>query len=69
MAIGSVIQKGSMVFVYDEKGRVLCTIPAGNIDKGDGLTGYTSGTLSIRKGNMVMTYDEKGRLVSSSPAR
>jgi hypothetical protein len=37
MAIGNAIQKGSFVYVYDEKGRQLGCIPAGNATKGDGL--------------------------------
>jgi hypothetical protein len=69
MAIGNTIQKGSVVYVYDEKGRQLGSIPAGNATKGDGLTGYTSTTVNVRKGSFIYTYNEKGRQISSSPAR
>jgi hypothetical protein len=68
MSIGSAVQKGSFVCVYDEKGRPLCSVAAGN-GKDDGLKGYTSSTVSIRMGSFILTYNEKGRLVYSKPAR
>lgn len=30
MAIGSAVQRGSYVYVYDERGRQLATVPAGH---------------------------------------
>ena len=69
MAIGNAIQKGSFVYVYDEKGRQLASIAAGNAAKGDGLTGYTSTTVNVKKGSFIYTYDEKGRQISSKSAR
>jgi len=68
MAIGNVIQKGSFVFVYDEKGRQLCSIPAGSGPQ-DGLQGYTSSTVNVRHGNFIFTYNEKGWQLSSTLAR
>jgi hypothetical protein len=69
MTIGNAIQKGSVVYVYDEKGRQIASIPAGNAAKGDGLTGYTSTTVNVKKGSLIYTYNEKGRQISSSSAR
>ena len=60
MAIGSALQRGTYVYVKDERGRDLCQIPAGNGPK-DGLVGYTGSTISIRRGNNVYTYNERGR--------
>ena len=68
MPIGNVVQKGSTVYVYNEKGHTLCTLGAGN-GKEDGLKGYTSTTVNIRKGSTIYTYDEKGRTLSTTSAR
>jgi hypothetical protein len=61
MAISNAIQRGSFVYLYDQQGRQLCAINAGNTAKGDGLQGYTGSSVNIRKGNFVYTYNEKGR--------
>lgn len=68
MAIGSAVQRGSFVYVYDEKGRQMTTVPSGNGPE-DGLKGYTGATVSVRRGAFVYTYDEKGRQVSATAAR
>jgi hypothetical protein len=68
MPIGTAVRRGSFVYVYDEKGRQLTAIAAGNQPE-DGLTGYTSTTVSVRRGSFIYTYDEKGRQVSTTPAR
>lgn len=65
MAIGSAIEKGHMVYVYDEKGKQLCSKDFGN---NGGLMGYTGTSFSVRKGKMIYVYDEKGRQLSSKPA-
>ncbi len=66
MAIANAIQKGSVVYIYDEKGRQLGTVTAG-----DGLQGFTSGSVSVRRGPTIYIYDEKGRQtgVISVPSR
>jgi hypothetical protein len=68
MAIATAIKRGSSVYVYDEKGRQILTISAGNKPE-DGLTGYTSTTVSVRRGGSIYTYDDKGRQISSHSAR
>ena len=68
MAIGNAVQRGGWVHVYDEKGKKLTAIDAGN-RKDDGLKGYTSTTVNIRRGNWIYTYDEKGRKLNSTAAR
>lgn len=68
MAIGNAVQRGSYVYVYDEKGRQTCAIASGSGPK-DGLTGYTSSTVNVRRGSYIYTYDEKGRQTSATPAR
>ncbi len=64
MPIGSAVQRGSMVYIYDEKGRQI-----GSVTAGDGLQGYTSGSVSVKRGSMIYIYDEKGRQTGSTPAR
>ena len=68
MAIGSVIERGSSVYVYDEKGHQIAVLPGGT-KTGDGLRGYTGSTVSIRRGTALYTYNEKGRQMSVAPAR
>jgi len=68
MAIGNAVQRGSTVYVYDEKGRQIFALSAG-AGKDDGLTGYTSGTVNIRRGSTIYTYNDKGRQVSATSAR
>ncbi|HEX9871590.1 MAG TPA: hypothetical protein VGC99_23910 [Candidatus Tectomicrobia bacterium] len=46
MAIATAIKRGSSVYVYDEKGRQILTLTAGPKPE-DGLTGYTSTTVSV----------------------
>jgi hypothetical protein len=64
MSIGNAVQRGNYVYVYDEKGQQLCTIPAGQ-----GLTGYTSSSVNIKNGNYIYTYNEKGQQITTTPAR
>lgn len=57
MAIGSAIQKGSKVFIMDEKGRI--------INQYDGeLRGYTNSTVTIYRGSFIYIMDEKGRTIN-----
>lgn len=65
--IGSAVQRGDWVYVYDEKGSQLFTKSAGGGEK-DGLMGYTGSTVSIRRGDWVYVYDAKGSQVSTIAA-
>jgi len=62
MAISVAVQKGKIVYVYDEKNRQIGT-------HGGELYGYTGGTVSVKKGSIVYTYDEKGRQISTKSVR
>jgi len=68
MSIGNAVQRGSIVYVYDEKGHQIATISAGS-RPGDGLKGYTSTTVNVQRGSIIYTYDEKGRQISTTSAR
>lgn len=59
MPIATAIQKGTTIYVYDEKNHQLFTRSVSSSDRG--LLGYTSTTVSIQKGSIVYTYDQKGR--------
>jgi len=62
MAIALAVQRGNLVYVYDERNRQIFSM----FGK---LHGYTSSTVAIVKGNLVYTYDEKGRFITSRSAR
>ena len=55
MAIGTATQRGSIVYVYDESGRLKFT------QNGE-LHGFTGSSVSIRKGSIIYVYDDSGRL-------
>jgi len=68
MAIANAVQRGSLVYVYDEKNKQIFTQPAGS-GPNDGLQGYTGGSVNIRRGNLVYSYNDKGRQIGTQPAR
>ena len=63
MAIGTAVQSGKIISIYDERGRRLTNLIAGSGPK-DGLQGFTSATVSVRFGNVISIYNEKGRRLS-----
>ena len=61
MAIGTAVQRGSMVYIYDERGHQTGVV------SGD-LQGYTSGTVSVQRGTMICTYDQRGHQLAVTSA-
>ncbi len=57
--IGSAIERGSSIFVYDEHGHILFSKAKGSGAR-DGLLGFSSSTVTARYGSTIFTYDEKG---------
>lgn len=51
--IGSALQKGSTVYVYNEKGIQI-------YQKSGQLLGFTGSTMTLKNGSTAYTYDEKG---------
>ncbi len=51
MAIANVVQRGSFIYVYDDKGKQLCSISAGH-GPNDGLKGYTSSTVNVERAGL-----------------
>lgn len=68
MAIGNAVERGSLVYIYDEKGRQTATVSKGS-GANDGLKGYTSSTVNVRRGSLIYSYDAKGHQLSASSAR
>jgi hypothetical protein len=68
MAIGNAVQRGSTVYVYDEKNQQIFTQSAGS-GPDDGLKGYTSSRVNIRRGSAIYSYDQKGQQVGTTSAR
>lgn len=52
-AIGSAVQDGNYVKVYDENGGY-------KFEKSGELVGYTSSTVTVKDGNYAKTYDSDG---------
>jgi hypothetical protein len=59
MAIGSAIERGSLICVYDERGTTLFQKARGSGPK-DGLLGFT--------GSTTLTYGEYGQLIYTKAA-
>jgi hypothetical protein len=67
MAIGSAIERGSMIVVFDERGMTLFSRTKGSGPK-DGLLGFSSTTVTARSGSFIYTYDEVGITVYAKAA-
>lgn len=65
MAIGNAVQRGSYVYIYDEKGRQTGTAHAGSAPE-DGLKGYTSSSVNIRRGPYIYMHNGKGHQTGST---
>jgi hypothetical protein len=67
MAIGSAIERGSYIYVYDERGTTLFQKARGSGAK-DGLLGFTGATVTVRFGSIIYTYGERGETVFAKAA-
>ena len=67
MPIGSAIERGSLICVYDERGTTLFQKARGSGPK-DGLLGFTSSTVTARYGSIIYTHDERGETVYAKAA-
>jgi isopentenyldiphosphate isomerase len=64
MPISNAIQRGPSVYLYNEKGRLICTVPANQ-----GLLSFTSGTVSVKGASQIFVFNEKGQLTATIPSR
>jgi hypothetical protein len=67
VAIGTAVQSGKTISIYDEKGRRLTNLSAESGPK-DGLQGFTAATVSVRFGTVISIYNERGRRLSTVTA-
>jgi hypothetical protein len=68
VAIGTAVQKGSVVHVYDETGHLIFSQSAGS-GSSDGLIGYTASSVNIQRGAFIYTYDAAGLETAITGAR
>lgn len=68
MAIGNVVERGSFVCIYDEKGNQISSIAVGS-GPNDGLRGYTSSTVNVQRGSLILMHDERGQVIRSVGVR
>jgi hypothetical protein len=68
MAIGSAVQRGSLVYVYDEKGCRLTSLLAGKGPK-DGLQGNTSATVGPLSAPLFHCHADLSNEVNIAPGR
>jgi hypothetical protein len=66
VAIGSAIESGSVILVYDERGQMLFSKPKGSGPR-DGLLGFTGSTVTVRSGSTTFTYGEHGQMLYTKP--
>ena len=67
MAIGSAIERGSVIVVCDELGQMLFTKASGS-GPHDGLVGFTNSTVTVRTGLSITTYDKFGQILYTKGA-
>ena len=67
MAIGSAIERGSLIYVFDERGSTLFAKAKGAGPK-DGLVGFTSSSVTIRFGGAIYTFGENGMTLYAESA-
>jgi hypothetical protein len=65
--IGSALERGSLIVVFDEHGRSLFSMAKGSGSK-DGLLGFTGSTVTARFGSIIYTYDERGMTIYAKAA-
>ena len=65
--IGSALERGSLIVVYDEKGMSLFSKSKGSGPQ-DGLLGFTGSTVTVRFGSVIYTYGEHGQTVYAKAA-
>ena len=65
--IGSAMERGSLIVVYDEKGMSLFSKAKGSGPQ-DGLLGFTGSTVTVRFGSVIYTYGERGQTVYAKAA-
>ena len=63
MSIGHAVQKGSLIYIYDQHGKQITSVSAPGRWPEDGLKHHTATTISVQKGTLIYHYDEAGHMV------
>ena len=67
MAIGTAIERGSIIYVYSDDGHLLFAKNKGSGPR-DGLIGFTQSTVTTQFGSVIYTYDEEGMVLYAKTA-
>ena len=67
MAIGSAIERGSLICVYDEHG-IRCSRRPGDQAPRTDCSEFTGSTVTARFGSIIYTYDENGMTIYAKAA-
>lgn len=65
MTIANAVVKGTMIYIYDEKGKLIRQLGMA----GGTFVGFTATTVSIKKGSHILIYNEQGKQTGTMPAR
>ncbi len=61
MSIGRAVQRGTLIYIYDQDDRAITSISVPGRWPGDGLKAYTQDNISVQKGSLLYCYDQHGR--------
>lgn len=61
MAISKAVQRGTLIYIYDQDGEAVTSISAPSRWPTDGLKSYTPTSINVQKGSLLYSYDKNGR--------
>ena len=65
--IGSAVERGSLIYVFDEDGMTLFAKAKGAGPQ-DGLLGFSGSTVTVQFGSIIYTYGEDGQTLYAKAA-
>lgn len=67
MTISKAVQRGTLIYIYDQHGKAITSISAPPRLPTDGLKAYDAHSVSVQRGTLLYNYDERGRQTSVRP--
>lgn len=67
MAISKAVQRGTLIYIYDQNGEAVTSISAPGRLPTDGLKAYNEHSISVQKGALLYSYDKQGRQTGITP--
>lgn len=67
MPIGKAVQRGTLIYIYDQEGKAVTSISAPSRWPTDGLKAYSPTNISVQKGTLLYSYDKNGRQTGITP--